>query len=256
MTAAWRRALLAAAGGVTVAASAGAHPMGDTSINHYAGIEISRDGIRVKYLLDFAELPAQRELARVDPDGDDRVTPEERAAYLVTRTSEILPALRLEVNVTPRALHAEWSGVTFPPGQGGLSTVRIAWELRADGPDSLLARNFLLWSDSNGPGAPGWKEIRISALDDLGIARTSLGWNPTSGELSEYPEAYLWNPPTDTKAWCHFGPGLSPEALPAAPGEADGGPEEPRSRRAGLLLGLGLLAVTAAGAVVLARRRR
>jgi len=230
--------------------------MGDTSINHYAGIEISRDGVRVKYLLDFAELPAQRELARVDPDGDDRVTPEERAAYLEARTSEILPALRLEVNGTRRDLRAEWSGVTFPPGQGGLSTVRIAWELRADPPDSLLARNFLLWNDSNAPGAPGWREIRLSALGDLGIARTSLGWNPTSGELSEYPEEYLWNPPTDTKAWCHFGSGLLPEAPSAAPGEAARAPEAGPNSRIGWLVGLVLAALGAAGVGTLARRRR
>ena len=121
---------------------------------------------------------------------------------------------------------------------------------------TLLARNFLLWNDSNGPGATGWKEIRIAALDDLGIARTSLGRNPTSGELSEYPEEYLWNPPTDTKAWCHFGPGLSPEAVATDSAEVDGSPQPARTRRPGLLLGLGLLAVTAAGAVFLARRRR
>ena len=83
---------------VLAAGTSHAHPMGNVSISHYAGIDISPDTTRVKYLLDFAEVPSVRELARIDTDLDDRVTPEERDAYLSELTGEVLPRLSLEVN--------------------------------------------------------------------------------------------------------------------------------------------------------------
>jgi hypothetical protein len=120
-----RRAIpLAFLFGIVGASSSGAHPMGNTSISHYAGIEALRDSVRVKYLLDFAEIPSFRELELVDPNRDDHVTPEEREAYLSLKTDEIVPRLRLTVNGRPAALRSRWNRVTFPAGEGGLSTVR------------------------------------------------------------------------------------------------------------------------------------
>jgi ABC-type nickel/cobalt efflux system permease component RcnA len=186
--------------------------MGNFSISHFAGIEIGADSVRVKYLLDFAEVPAVRELEQADPDLDDLVTPEERAAYLAAKTDEILPQLTLEVNGENVPLASEWSRVSFPPGEGGLSTVRVAWMLCApiasDGPD----RGFLTWNDAAYEDRDGWKEIRFAGTDGVGIGKTSLRWSPQSDELSEYPEEYLWNPPRDTKGWCLFGPGMQPDA--------------------------------------------
>ena len=142
MTNAARFALGVAGALVALVSDASAHPMGNISVSHYAGIEIESDGVRVKYLLDFAEIPAVRELELVDPDVDNRVTPEEREKYLSAKTQEILPHLRLEVNGKALPLEAIWSRVTFPPGEGGLSTVRVAWELHTAWTDSLNAKNL------------------------------------------------------------------------------------------------------------------
>ncbi|MEZ5066548.1 MAG: hypothetical protein R3B81_17600 [bacterium] len=236
--------------------SALAHPMGNVSISHYAGIEISPAEVRVKYLLDYAEMPAAPELERVDPNGDDRVVPEERAAYLEAKTVEVLRELRLEVNGRPRELHSEWSAVSFPPGENGLSTVRIAWDLRAPlATGELLPRNFLVWNDTNHEGVGGWKEIRMTALDGLGIARAFPPTAPSAGEALDYPEERLWSPPTDTKGWCHFGAGLTPEvgpvgdatnaSTPPAGGHASrarGGPTRIALGAAALLFVVGFLA--------------
>jgi ABC-type nickel/cobalt efflux system permease component RcnA len=211
---------------------AGAHPMGNISTSHYAGLELQKAGVRVKYLLDFAEIPSFRELERVDPDRDDRVTPEEREAYLADKTREVLDGLRLSTNGRPLRLESTWSRVTFPPGEGGLSTVRVAWDLFARWPDALGDRNFLVWNDGNYDDRPGWKEIRITGLDGLNVARTSLRAQPASGELAEYPEEYLFNPPTDTKAWCLFGEGLT---------EAEAAGFEPPDERSGAPRSRGLV---------------
>ncbi len=206
------RGTVAAAVAVLLAAGpVRAHPMGNISVSHYAGIELRADSVLVKYLLDYAEIPSFRELEGVDPDRDDRVTPEEREAYLRAKTASILQALQLTVNGRPLPLASRWSGVTFPPGEGGLSTVRIAWELVAPWHEPPGARTFLVWNDGNHAGHPGWKEIRFFAKDGLSVGRTSLRPAPESDALGNYPEEYLDNPPVDTKAWCLFGPGLTEE---------------------------------------------
>lgn len=207
--------------------------MGNISVSHYAGLEMNPEGVVVKFLLDFAEIPSVRELERVDPDSDEQVTPAERDAYLDARTREVLRQLRLAVNGERVPLVAEWSRVAFPPGEGGLSTVRIAWELRGTWPAPLLESNFLQWNDSNHAGAPGWKEIRFTAIDGLHVGSTSLRDNPASGELSEYPKEYLYNPPTDTKAWCHFG--TAAHATPAADPAPEGFGRREESAFVGLL---------------------
>ena len=249
------RARVLALGIGLAVSSAHAHPMGNASINHYAGLELGPRSVRVKYLLDFAEIPSVRELERVDMDRDDRVTGPEREAYLEILESEVLPRLSLKVNGRPLSLEPDWGRVTFPMGEGGMSTVRVAWELVAV-LDSLPARNFLVWNDSNFAEFEGWKEIRFRGLEGIGVGRTSLRPGPTSRELEEYPEELPERPPVDTKAWCLFGPGMeAPSPEPEAEGDdargAIGG--EGDRRAPGLLIALAGLLVAAAW---LGRRRR
>ncbi len=46
------------------AASSFAHPMGNFSISHYAGIRIERGYIELRYILDEAEIPTFQEMQR------------------------------------------------------------------------------------------------------------------------------------------------------------------------------------------------
>src|SRR6202044_297228 len=39
-----------------------AHPMGNFSVNHYSKISLEREGIRVSYIIDLAEIPTYQEL--------------------------------------------------------------------------------------------------------------------------------------------------------------------------------------------------
>ena len=52
-------------------AAASAHPLGNFTINHYSGIHVSPDEIRVDYVIDMAEIPAFQEMEAIDTDGDD-----------------------------------------------------------------------------------------------------------------------------------------------------------------------------------------
>src|SRR5438552_19151345 len=52
------------AGLLMLAATAFAHPMGNFSVNHYARISAGANGIRLRYLLDLAEIPTYQEMQR------------------------------------------------------------------------------------------------------------------------------------------------------------------------------------------------
>ncbi|HEV1996015.1 MAG TPA: hypothetical protein VGR03_16910, partial [Candidatus Acidoferrum sp.] len=79
-----------------------AHPMGNFSISHYAGIHIEQGFIELRYLIDLAEIPAFQEMqqndivARVD---DPRVL-----AYLSRQAEVFKKGLLLTLNGQPLPL--------------------------------------------------------------------------------------------------------------------------------------------------------
>ena len=60
--------LVAAAGGV-----ASAHPLGNFTINHYAGVTVRPDSVIVDYVIDMAEIPAFQETPTIDRPPPPRV---------------------------------------------------------------------------------------------------------------------------------------------------------------------------------------
>src|ERR1700730_6485578 len=49
------------------ASTAGAHPLGNFTVNRYARLEPSAAGLRIVYAVDYAEVPALQEIGR-DPE--------------------------------------------------------------------------------------------------------------------------------------------------------------------------------------------
>jgi nickel/cobalt transporter (NicO) family protein len=45
---------------------ADAHPLGNFTINHYAGLQVAPDGVGIDYVLDMAEIPAFQEINQLD----------------------------------------------------------------------------------------------------------------------------------------------------------------------------------------------
>src|SRR2546430_1605985 len=95
---------------------ASAHPLGNFTVNHYSRLETAGDTLRVFYVLDMAEIPTFQEQARVEPDPE---------AYATGRAEEIGQHLSLTLDGQPAPLRLEQRSLSFPPGQGGLSTLRL-----------------------------------------------------------------------------------------------------------------------------------
>src|SRR5678816_336698 len=63
-------ALAAGAIWVPLPAATAAHPLGNFTINHFAGITVAPKEIRLDVVLDMAEIPTFQERQHMDTDGD------------------------------------------------------------------------------------------------------------------------------------------------------------------------------------------
>lgn len=68
-------ALLGPAGPAT------AHPLGNFTVNVYAGLTVGATTIAVDYVVDLAEVTTVQATPYIDSDGDGEVTDQERADY-------------------------------------------------------------------------------------------------------------------------------------------------------------------------------
>ena len=102
-----------------VPAVALAHPLGNFTINHYAGLRVVQHGpITLDVVIDEAELPTFTERQRLDTDGDGSVSDEEIEAERLVACQRLAGSLHLTVDgaaetldaVRGRDLDAAWRG--------------------------------------------------------------------------------------------------------------------------------------------------
>ncbi|MBC7826079.1 MAG: high-affinity nickel-transporter, partial [Candidatus Parcubacteria bacterium] len=83
---------------------ADAHPLGNFTINHYAGLHIERDHVGIDYVLDMAEIPAFQEIRQLDLDRNHKADEIETKNYPAEKCREVKSHLNLRLNQTPLAL--------------------------------------------------------------------------------------------------------------------------------------------------------
>ena len=108
----------------------GAHPLGNLTVNTYAGIVVRDDEITVDYVLDLAELPTVQAMQRIDLDGDGELGPAEAARYRGSECASLLDGLEVSLGGRPVPLTSGAGSVRLLPGQGGLETLRLECPLR------------------------------------------------------------------------------------------------------------------------------
>jgi hypothetical protein len=170
--------------------SAFAHPLGNFTINQYAGLNVSREKVILDYVLDMAEIPAFQEIAAFDANGNGLAEPAEAAGYHAQKCISLQPDLNLNLNNKAVALTLTSSSVEFPAGVGGLPTLRLDCAFEAAPASGELSQ--LSFSNSAFPERLGWKEI-VVVSEDVSLkgdfAATSL-----SNRLTNYPKDLLTNP--------------------------------------------------------------
>ena len=127
----WRvlSAILAAIGLLAMPDLGSAHPLGNFSISHYTAIDVEPDAVELHYIIDMAEIPTFQELqdAKIAPQANDPGL----SAYLSQRVEALGAGLILELNGQRLALDIATSAVIFPPGAGGLPTLKLRARFRA-----------------------------------------------------------------------------------------------------------------------------
>ncbi len=183
---------------------ASAHPMGNFSVNHYSKIILESNRIRVRYFIDLAEIPAYQELQQANLSAT-AIDPNSAAVihYVAERGAQLGQGLILDVDGKSATLRLVSSGVIFPPGAGGLPTMKMGFVYEAAYPSipSTMDRHHvsLYYGDNNYPGHTGWKEI--TALASAGnLMSSSVPATDRSAELSNYPTDLLTSPPQDLEA--------------------------------------------------------
>src|SRR5215471_10751013 len=124
------------------APSSYAHPLGNFSVNHYSRITLSDREIEIRYILDLA--------------------------FIAERAREFGRGLQLLLDGKSIPLHLISQNVIFPPGAGGLPTMKMGFVYRAAYPEGIHSSTAnLTFEDQNYQGHQGWKEIIVSAPQEL-----------------------------------------------------------------------------------------
>ena len=225
-----RRSLLVAVTSAMLAAAAGsvasAHPLGNFTINHYAGVTVRSDSVIVDYIIDMAEIPAFQENPAIDRDGDGILSQAELAACCEALRS----GLSVHLDARPVGLSITGARAALPVGQAGLSTLRLecgysgALGAVADGRSRVLEL-----VDANYAERIGWREI--TARGEGVELNTTLPTASASARLTAYPQDLLASPLDQRRAEVRVTPvGLAvdqapPAEWPAAPA-TDGRPTD------------------------------
>ncbi|MBX6342508.1 MAG: nickel transporter, partial [Thermomicrobiaceae bacterium] len=174
-------------------ATARAHPLGNFTINHYSRLDLSGREVRLHLVVDMAEIPAFQEIRRIDADGDGTPSAAEQAAYLAAEVERLRQGLRLTLNGQDAPLRVVGQSIAFPPGQGGLSLLRIEVDFAAALPAG--GREVALrYEDGTFPGHLGWREIVVRGGPGVDALQSDAPAESVSDELRRYPQDALASP--------------------------------------------------------------
>ena len=173
-----RLLLLAALALLALAAPAGAHPLGNFSVNHLTVVRASSDRVDVRYVLDQAEIPTFQE----------RGLPPARV--LERKRAEVARGVTLTVGGRPVALALRPGGrIAFPRGAGGLRTTRVELLLSA----RVAPRGAVVVRDATFAGRVGWRAVLAEPGRGTAVRSDVTSADPTR-RLRVYPSALLASP--------------------------------------------------------------
>ena len=200
--------MLATAALVLLPLVALAHPLGNFTINHYAGIRIEPDRILLDVVIDQAEIPAFQARQALDRDGDGEVSDPELERGRGNSCDSLASDLRLSVagaSVEPVLTSA---GLSLPPGVGGLPTMRLVCGFEVRLVSALANDTEISFEDRSYPNRIGWREIVVEGSGvTVEAANGELRTTSESARLTAYPADRLDAPLHDERIVVTASPG-------------------------------------------------
>ena len=163
------------------ASAAAAHPLGNFTVNHLSRIVATKERVRVRYVLDLAEIPT----FALDRSLDAHGTPSRGvlARWAQNHAASIAPELSLDVDGRRVTLTPNGATVSTRAGAGGLPTRYFTATYSA--PLGAGAHR-LVYRDRTESGRLGWRDVVVGTDRE-----------PTD-ELRSYPNALAGSPRTRT----------------------------------------------------------
>jgi nickel/cobalt exporter len=223
-----------------------AHPLGNFTVNHYTELDLSGARLHLHRVVDMAEIPTFQERRRIADAGGE-------AAYLDRRVAAEVGDLHVDVDGRGVPLRVDRHLLRFPPGAGGLQTLRLEVLVSAGLPSS--GAHDLGFEDIADPTLIGWREVTARADHGTHLVTSDVPGRSVSDELRRYPDDLLSNPLHTATARLRFVAGSSTVAAPPTLGGAAGGLRVVTDRYTTLVsaphLTLGVVALALLAAVAL-----
>lgn len=209
-----------------------AHPLGNFTINHYAEVRVEPERVLLDVVIDQAEIAAFQTRQELDLDEDGSVTDEEAEAGRLTACDALAADLQLTADGEALDLRTIEAGLSFPPGVGGLSTMRLVCGLEADLAAPIgVGPTRIAFSDRSYPDRLGWREIVVRGSGvTLANVEGERRDESVSARLTAYPDDFIALPLADASVVLDATAGgvvLPPVDLPDA--QPLGGASAPRS---------------------------
>ncbi len=191
------------------AVSVTAHPLGNFSVNQYSRLEVEKSQIKIRRVIDMAEIPTFQLSGEIDTDQDSTMSEAELNAYAERITPEQLANLVLTVNHQLVEIHAESKKVSLKVGAGNLPTLRIEWNLSGD-LQNTISLNQVKFENKNYAERIGWNEIVLNHLTGVNLFDSTVYGSGVTDELNAYPPENLNAPLAERTANFSFSIGAVP----------------------------------------------
>jgi ABC-type nickel/cobalt efflux system permease component RcnA len=190
------------------AGAASAHPLGSFTANTASVLRVQPDRVLVDVVVDLAEIPATQAKPDVDASGPARWRDRE--------CDRLRGQATLTVDGRPRPLAVTAGALTFPPGAGGLPTLRLVCRYSADVADGAGAATAAVDYELRAyADRIGWREI-VAIGDRATLVASDAPARSPSGLLTSYPADPLASPSDARRASLTARPGGPPAADPLA----------------------------------------
>ena len=181
-----------------------AHPLSNFSVNHYSRVEIEKNQVKVRAVLDMAEIPTFQATQEIDTDKNGAIVQSELDAYAEKITPNYVSNLLLSVDGNPVGLRPTAKNISQPVGEGNLPTLRIEWDLIGDLLPSDVSTRKVKYENKNNLERIGWNEIVVRSVSGINIFGSTAYGNGATEELKSYPQESLASPLAERSAEFSF----------------------------------------------------
>jgi ABC-type nickel/cobalt efflux system permease component RcnA len=187
------------------AASTEAHPLGNFTINQFSRLEIEESQVKIRQVMDLAEIPTFQASSEIDVNKDNILSSEELDAYAARITPGYIANLSVSLNGVPLVLHPKVKEISLQNGAGNLQTLRIVWDLTGDLQGiQANAVSRLYFENKNNLERIGWNEIVVNHTAGINVFDSTAFGSSVTDELKAYPQESLSAPLSERRAEFSF----------------------------------------------------